>query len=85
MFYVETTDTYGDEANYTWVRYYMVKAKTFLGAIRKVGREEGLSFRIDGDFGEQRRYRAKNACICAIVNQPEEEVTAGMKGNAKEL
>lgn len=59
----EVTDTYGGEANYCWVRRYIVAASSPLGAIRKVSRAEGLSFRSVGCD----RYDARHACICAFI------------------
>lgn len=41
LFFVEMTDTYGEEANYSWVSRFMVSASTMLGAIGKVTRETG--------------------------------------------
>lgn len=35
-YFIEQTDTFGGEANYSWVRRYIVLAKTERGAMRKV-------------------------------------------------
>ena len=67
-FYVEVTDTFNGEANYVWVRRYIVSAKSELGAIRKVGREEGLPFRKEWDDGLCVRYYAKGMNIAAFVS-----------------
>lgn len=72
-FYIEMTDTYGGEANYCWVRRYRVKAKSFRGAIVKLARETGFSFRVDGLWGDLVRYNVKGAAICAFVSCFEEE------------
>jgi hypothetical protein len=68
IFFVEVTDTYGYEANYSWVKRYKVHASSLLGAIRKISKESGLSFRKDYDAGGDARYNAKNASICAFVS-----------------
>ena len=65
---VEVTDTFGGEANYCWVHRYSVRASTFTGAIRKVARAEGWRFRCSGDFGDERQYDARGACVRAFVN-----------------
>lgn len=83
MFHVEVTDTFGDEANYAWVRYFLVKATTYTGAIRKVGQEMGFAFRKSGDYGDSCRYQAQGACVCAFVTEGDEQSIAAMKGNAK--
>lgn len=73
IFYVEVTDTYGGEANYCWVSRFKVHASTFRGAIGKVSREMGYSFRKDFDTGDSVRYNATGACICAFVSGYENE------------
>jgi hypothetical protein len=75
IFYIEVTDTYGGEANYSWVTRFKVHAKSELGAIRKVSKEVGLRFRKDYDTGDLSKYRALNACICAFLSNYEEEET----------
>jgi hypothetical protein len=68
IFFVEVTDTYGGESNYSWVHRFKVHASSIRGAIGKVAREMGLNFRIDCDYGDMVRYQAKSACICAFVS-----------------
>lgn len=72
-YYVEVTDTYGGEANYCWVKRYRVAANTERGAIWKVSRESGWSFRNDGAG----RYNAKGACVCAFVDMWDDESHSG--------
>ena len=36
LYFVEETDTFGGEANYSYVKRYIVKASTERGALRKV-------------------------------------------------
>lgn len=68
-YFVEMTDTFGGEANYSWVHRFCVNASSPLGAIRKVGRETGYSGRIrrDWDSGECARYNVRRAAICYFV------------------
>ena len=73
LFYVEVTDTYGEDANYCWVKRYKVHAKSIQGAIGKVSRDIGYSFRKAYDSGDIVRYNAQHACICAFVQYLEEE------------
>ena len=60
---IEMTDTFGGEVNYSWVHRYNVQATTQRGAISKLSRETGYSFRADGAG----RYNAQGACVCAFV------------------
>lgn len=63
VFLVEITDTYGGEANYSWVRRFAVSATTQRGAICKVSKETGYKFRFDGV-----RYNVPSAAVCAFVD-----------------
>lgn len=61
-YYIEVTDTFAGECNYCWLRRYRVKASSERGAMRVVGRYEGLSLR-DGGY----KWNAVGACIAAYV------------------
>ena len=39
------TDLFGGEANFSWVRRYKVTAKSHLGAIQKLAKHTGASWR----------------------------------------
>lgn len=67
---VEVTDTFGGEANYSWVRRYKVRATTYRGAMGKV---PGYSWNQSYDTGEHARYNAKGACVCAFIGRFEAE------------
>ncbi len=64
---IEVTDTFGGEANYSWVRRYRYKAKSKLGAMQMLAREHGGGWRIDFDCGDTARYNMPGVCICAFV------------------
>lgn len=66
-FDIEVTDTYGGEANYSWVRRYTYTAKSFLGAINKLAREYGAGWSKDYDTGDMARYNLTGSCVCAFV------------------
>lgn len=68
MYYVEMTDTYGGEANYSWVNRFLVKAKTPRGAIRKVTARTGYPARKDWDSGDTVRYNVPGCAICYFVS-----------------
>jgi len=67
-FEIEVTDTFGGEANYSWVRRYTYKAKSKLGAIQQLAREHGAGWSKDFDSGDMARYNLKNSAICAFVS-----------------
>lgn len=67
LYLAEVTDTFGGELNYSWVRRYRIRARSILGAVRKLHNAEGLNFRkIWGDC-DQATYQAKGACIAASI------------------
>lgn len=63
-YYVELTDTYGGEANYSWVERFLVKAETMRGAMRKITRHTGYGTRKDFDTGDCARFNVPGACLC---------------------
>ena len=65
--HIEVTDTFGGEANYSWVRRYTYEAKSFLGAIQKLAREHGGGWKLDYSTGDLVRYNLRNACVCCFV------------------
>ena len=67
LYFVEMTDTYGGEANYSWVNRFLVKASSELGAIRKVTRKTGYPARKQYEG----RYRVPNACITYFIQWSE--------------
>jgi hypothetical protein len=67
IFYVEVTDTFGGEANYSWVRRYKVHANTMRGAMLKVSRHLGASARRVMNCGDMCRYDLSNSAVCAFV------------------
>lgn len=67
VYYIEVTDTFGGEANYSWVKRYKVKAKTIRGAMTVLARSEGGGWRFNYGNSESARYNLRGACVCAFV------------------
>lgn len=67
FFFVELTDTFGGEANYSWVRRFKVAANTMRGAVQKMARETGINWRCVTDYGDQKRYDSRTGCTCFFV------------------
>lgn len=70
-YFVEITDTFSGESNYSWVRRYLVNAKSERGAVQKIAREYGAGWTAD----YAGRYDLRGAAVCMFVDfVPEEEV-----------
>lgn len=77
QFFVEMTDTYGGEANYSWVNRFLVTASSELGAIRKVTRRTGYRARGVGCD----RYDVPGACICYFVEWVDADQAKALQDN----
>lgn len=67
QFFIEMTDTFGGEANYSWVRRYKVNASTMRGAVNKFSREVGSGWRNVMDCGDFQRYDSTTGCTCYFI------------------
>ena len=75
IYYVEVTDTYGGDANFSWVKRFKVHANTDAGAMRKVAKNMGYgggTFK-DWDTGDMSRWVWRHACVCAFVEGYEDQ------------
>ena len=77
-FFVELTDTYGGEANYSWAKRLKVTATSMRGAVQKVSRETGINWRCAGDFGDQKRYDSKSGCTCFFIESFDDDAHGNM-------
>lgn len=64
---IEITDTYGGEANYSWVKRYAIEANSERGAVQKLARQHGGGWRKEWFDGETSRYNMRGAAICMFV------------------
>ena len=67
-YFIEVTDTYGGEANYSWVTRHKVRASSPRGAIIRINRECGLGFRRAYNLGDCVRYDSRSGATCAFVS-----------------
>jgi len=69
VFFVEVTDTYGGEANYSWVHRFKVHANTERGAMRKIDNHMPYVGGVpkDWDTGDMARWNWRKACVCAFI------------------
>jgi hypothetical protein len=68
LFFIECTDTFGGEANYSWVTRHIIRASTALGAAHKFGRASGYTWRKDYDSGDMARYNSKSGATCYFLS-----------------
>ena len=64
---IEVTDTFGGDANYSWVRRYVTEARTIRGAITKLAKSQGAGWKVGYSDGQSARYNLRGACVCAFV------------------
>lgn len=69
LYFIEITDTFGGEANYSWVTRHAIKAKSERGAINALSRRSGISWHNVGF-----RYDSKSGATCAFVDEYDPEV-----------
>jgi len=65
--HIEITDTFGGEANYSWVTHHKIRAKSARGAIVKLNRDCGLGFRKNYEMVDVVRYDSVSGATCAFV------------------
>jgi len=85
---IEVTDTFGGEANYSWVRQYSVMVPDALSKpalMRRVKRIIGWSGRpckVE-DYGDSIRIEPRGACIVAFATvEPTDSRTANLNTHA---
>lgn len=69
FYFIELTDTFGGETNYSWVTRVKVRANTLRGAIWRFSRDAGFSGRVRHEYtipdehGTQ-RFKIRGAALC---------------------
>lgn len=71
-FFVEITDTFGGEANYSWVTRHKVRASSARGALVRINRDSGLGFRSVGCD----RYDSRSGATCAFITEWDDDAHA---------
>jgi hypothetical protein len=65
IFFVEITDTFGGEANYSWVTRHIIRAKSPKGCASALARRSGLNWHnVGGD-----RYDSVSGATCAFIRE----------------
>jgi len=81
IYFIEVTDTFGGESNYSWVHRFKVHASTKRGAMRKVERQLGYAGGVSKDYdtGDMQRWNWNKACVCAFVEEYEDQAEHMMR------
>ena len=69
LFFIEVTDVFGGEANYSWVTRHVITATTQRGAVNKFSRLSGMEWRNAGHD----RYDSKSGATCFFIDEYNEE------------
>lgn len=68
-FYIEITDTYAGDANYSWVTRHIIHATTIRGAINKLSRMSGINWHCVDKYNDCVRYDSKSGAVCCFIEQ----------------
>lgn len=75
LFFIEVTDTYCGEANYSWVTRHVIKAKSQRGAVNRFSRMSGINWRGVGC----ERYDSKSGATCFFINEYDAEHSSELR------
>lgn len=69
FWFVELTDTFSGEANYSWVTRVKVQARTLAHAVRRFSKDAGFTRRLSFQYddGTSARYNIRGAALCFFV------------------
>ena len=81
FFFVEITDTFGGEANYSWVTRHKVRAASVRGALIRINRDSGLGFRTAG--GD--RFDSRSGATCAFIEPWDDEAHGSLHNVCTDL
>lgn len=73
-YFIEITDTFAGEANYSWVTRHKVKASSERGALIRINRASGLRFRSVGCD----RYDSRSGATCAFITPWDDETHSSL-------
>lgn len=71
-FYIEVTDTFGGDANYSWVTRHVIRAKTLKGAVQRFSRLSRMSWHCVDDYGDSKRYDSASGATCYFIEEYDE-------------
>ncbi len=79
LYFIEVTDTFGGEANYSWATRHVIKAKSERGAINTLSRRSGINWHCVDHYDQWTRYDSKSGATCAFVEEYDPEIHADFR------
>lgn len=76
LYFVEITDTFGGEANYSWVTRHLVTAATMRGAVWKVSHDSGMNWHCVDSYSDLKRYDSASGATCLFIREAEGDESA---------
>jgi hypothetical protein len=68
VYFVELTDTFGGEANYSWARRYKIRASSLRGVAQIMSRLTGLHWKQVERYWDSARYDSRSGLTCYFVD-----------------
>lgn len=65
LFFVEITDTFGGDANYSWVTRHIIRATSERGCVNALSRRSNMNWHSVGC----ERYDSKSGATCAFIRE----------------
>lgn len=72
-YYIEVTDLFGGEMNYSFVQRYLIDSISIRGAISKLSRHLGLNFRLYSDYGLDCIYHSTSKATGVYITEFDSE------------
>lgn len=67
VYFVEITDTFGGEANYSWATRHKIHANTMRGAVNKLAKYSGMQWKVNSNYDDMMRYDSKSGATCFFI------------------
>lgn len=84
LYFIEVTDTFGGEANYSWVTRHVIKANTTRGACNRFGRLSGMKWHCVNDYADERRMDSLSGATCYFIQDYDPEYHSDYRFNTDE-
>ena len=73
-YFIEITDTFAGEANYSWATHYKVNAQNENDAIVKISNEYGIDWIKQWNDGEYSRYDSESGATCLFISEYDDDM-----------
>jgi len=72
-YYIEVTDTFSGEANYSWVTRHVIKGKTKKGAVNRFSRLSGMNWHCVDNAWDYSRFDSASGATCYFISDYDED------------